>query len=330
MRLRITLVAFSMLLTGGNVWAAAAFNSLYTFGDSLLDAGDSPFAVTSIYKLLNNICDPSHPCPPYDGGRLSNGPVTSEYMATSLFPGGVTDTNFRSYAVGGATTGIGNVGDEGSATDSGFLKLPGMKQELDDYMKDSGGNADPNGLYLLWGGGDDYLTRNSPVAAAQNIGGYVSALAAAGAKHFLVPNLADLGHTPLARDEDEESQAQAYTLVFNTELATQLGNVSSNFPTTNIHQFDTYSFLNNVLQNPANYGFTDTQNPCVTLLIFSCSNEAGHLYWDTVHPTTRAHAFLASAFISAVPEPHATAMFLGGLLVLGFVVYRRREPSTCI
>ena len=325
MRIPITIVALFMLLSGGN--AAAAFNNLIVFGDSLSDAGDSPSAVTSIYKILANNCSPLHPCPPYEGGRLSNGPVATEHLAGSLFPGSVTSTNFRSYAIGGATSGIGNTGDEGSATNSGIFNLPGMKQELDRYMSDSAGVADPNALYFVWGGGGDYLTHNSPVAAAQNIGGYVSSLAAAGAKHFLVPNLGDLGHTPFARTEGEESQARDYTLVFNTELAAQLGNVGSNFPTTNIFQFDTYSFLNNIIQNPVDFGFTDVTNACVSLLVFSCDNPDGHLYWDNVHPTARAHALLGAAFAGAVPEPQISAMFVIGLFVLALAANRRRQPE---
>lgn len=327
MRIRITFAALSiLLLTGGNVWAAPAFSSLYTFGDSLSDAGDSPSAVMSIYKILNNNCDPLHFCPPYDDGRLSNGPVASEYLAESLFPGAVTTTNFRSYAVGGATSGIGNSGDiGGSATDKGDLGLPGMKQEVDRYISDSGGSADPNGLYLVWGGANDYLTHDSPVSAAQNIGGYVNMLAAAGARHILVPNLPDLGHTPLARAEGMEAEARDYTIVFNNELATQLGNTGSSFPTTDIFRFDTYSFVNNIIQNPGDYMLPNVTGPCISLPFdVSCGNPDGHLYWDDVHPTTRAHAILGGAFASAVPEPRVAVLFIGGLFVLGMAVYRRR------
>src|SRR5687768_15999492 len=216
MRIRITIAAFFILLAGGN--AAAAFNSLIVFGDSLSDAGDNPSAVMSVYKSMFDNCSPFHPCPPYEGGRLSNGPVASEHLASSLFPGGVTTTNFRCSAVGGATSGTENTGNDLSL---GVLNLPCMKQQMDRYMSDSGGSADPAALYLVWGGGNDYRTSSSPVQAAQNIGGYVSSLALAGARNFLVPNLGDLGHTPFARMEGEESQARDYTLVFNAELATQ-------------------------------------------------------------------------------------------------------------
>lgn len=326
MRIRITVVALFMLLTGGN--ATAAFNSLIVFGDSLSDAGDNPSAVMSVYKLLLDNCSPFHPCPPYEGGRLSNGPVASEHLASSLFPGGVTTANFRSYAVGGSTSGTENTGNDLSL---GVLNLPGMKQEMDRYMSDSGGSADPGALYLVWGGANDYVTSNSPIQAAQNIGGYVSTLAQAGARNFLVPNLGDLGHTPFARMEGEQSQARDYTLVFNTELATQLGNVESSFPSANIFEFDTYSFLNNIIQNPGNFGFADITDPCISLPFdFSCGNPDAHLYWDDLHPTTRAHAILGGALASAVPEPQIIAMLLIGLFILGFAANTRRQrEGTC-
>lgn len=332
MRIRTRIVAFfALLLTGGsvNVWAVT-FSSLYAFGDSLSDAGSSPSAVTSIYKILNNNCDLSHPCPPYEEGRFSNGPVASEYLAEALFPEGVTATNFHSYAIGGATSGIGNYGDGGTATEQGLFNLPGMNQELELYkrgLNDSGDAADPNALFLVWGGANDYLTHDSPIAAAQNIGGYVGDLAEAGAKHILVPNLMDLSKTPFARAEGEEAQAQAFSFVFNTELATQLGMVSSNFPTTEIFQFDTYSFVNNVIQDPASYGFTEVQDPCLSSLFIPCGDPGSHLFWDDSHPTTSAHAILGSAFASAVPEPQINAMFMAGLFVIGVVAYRRRQSQ---
>ena len=118
MKIRVALATFSVLLFTGGSASAATFSSLYTFGDSLSDIGSSPSAVTSIYKLLGDNCDPSHPCGPYFHGRFSNGPVATEYLAGSLFPGGVNSTNFRSYSVGGATSGVGNSGDGGSATEA--------------------------------------------------------------------------------------------------------------------------------------------------------------------------------------------------------------------
>ncbi|MGH8685170.1 MAG: hypothetical protein ACREUM_07450, partial [Nitrosospira sp.] len=159
MKTRVPFVALLvLLLSGGNV-SAASFSSLYAFGDSLSEVGSNPSAEMGLYKRLGNNCDPFHLCGlfgPYFEGRISNGPVATEYLAGSLFPGGGTSPNFHSYAVAGATSGVGNFGDGGTATEPGdqlpgpiplpvpgILPLPGMKAELAQYMKDSGGQADP-------------------------------------------------------------------------------------------------------------------------------------------------------------------------------------------
>ncbi|MGH8683733.1 MAG: PEP-CTERM sorting domain-containing protein, partial [Nitrosospira sp.] len=112
------------------------------------------------------------------------------------------------------------------------------------------------------------------------------------------------------------------------ELATQLGNLSSQFPIANIFQFDTYSFLNGVIANPLDHNFTNVQDSCLAL---NCDpsdgpdTSFGFLYWDNFHPTTHGHAVIASAFASTVPEPGIVAMFIGGLFVLGIAGKRRRK-----
>jgi phospholipase/lecithinase/hemolysin len=326
MRISTTVVALAVLLFGGSASAATPFSSLIVFGDSLSDAGDNPSAVTSLYKSLGGNCDPLHPCSPfgsYDGGRFSNGPVASEHLAKNIFPAEVNTTNFKGYAVAGATSGNHNIGND--ADPFGILNLPGMQQEVNLYMSNTGGVADPNALYFVWGGSNDYLIHDSPVQAARNIGNYVNVLAAAGARNFLVPNLPDLGLTPSARMEGEVSLAHDYSVVFNTELANQLGSLDATLPAINIHRFDTFALLNDVVQNPVNYGLTDVTNPCFTLLGITCDNPEARLFWDDFHPTTAAHAILAAGFATAVPEPAAIFMFMLGLLVLASAVNRRQE-----
>jgi len=202
-------------------------------------------------------------------------------------------------------------------------------------MNMSGGVADPNALYFVWGGANDYLTNDSPTGAAQNIAGYVSELAGAGARHFLVPNLPDLGLAPYASDNGDMSNAQAYSLNFNKELETQLGIVNSHFPAADIFQFDTYTFLNGVIQNPGSYGLTHMTDSCLSVTLMPCGDPLNplnpdsvspdsHLFWDKFHPTTQADAIIASAFASAVPEPEIIAMLIAGLCVLCIAANRRR------
>jgi len=327
----VTLIA--SVLLGTSVWATP-FDSVYVFGDSLSDAGNSPSAVLSIYKILG-ACDPGHPCPPYYSGRYSNGPVAAEYLANAILPAGANTSNFFSFAVSGATTGIGNFGDGGTATSQGTYHLPGIAQEIGLYNSLSSSVADPSALYFLWGGANDFLTLDSPTMAAQNIAGYVAALAGEGATHILVPNLPDLSLTPYVQSLGPIGVAagQGFSLGFNTELANLLDNLDSQFPNTDIIQFDTYSFFNDVVANPANYGFTNAQDACLSSLLVPCTNPDQYVFWDGFHPTTQADAGIAAAFVGAVPEPPTLALLVGVLLAGWTSRSRRREwnrPQTGI
>lgn len=326
-----SLVAFLIfMLAGANAWATA-FTGLYAFGDSLSDAGNSPSAVLSIYKLIGGFCDPGHPCPPYFDGRYSNGPVAVEYLADSVLPGGATPANFFDFGISGATTGIGNYGDGGTVASPGAYGLPGMAQEIGLYLTLSGGAADPNALYFVWGGANDFLTDlftpNSPITAAQNIALYVGALAAAGAEHILVPNIPDLSLTPYVQSVPGlDFFAKGFSVDFNTALATQLGGLSLAFPNADIVQFDTFSFLNDVVLNPANYGFTNSQDACLpSLLVTPCADPVNYVFWDGFHPTTHADAVIASAFAKAVPEPGTIALLVVGLIALSAAGSQRRK-----
>src|SRR5512143_1503405 len=294
----VSLVSFlAFLLTAASAWAVP-YSWLYAFGDSLSDAGNSPSAVLSIYKLLGGQCDGYHPCPPYYDGRYSNGPVTVEYLANSILPGGATPANFFDFAVAGSTTGIGNFGDGGTASTSGTYGLPGMSQQVASYLTASSGTADPNALYFMWGGANDFLTAGDPILAAQNIATHVVELATAGATHILVPNLPDLGLTPFVQSVGLQTQAHAFSTVFDATLAFQLGNLSQLFPAADIIQFNTYSFFNDVVLNPASYGLANSQDACLTSLVpvALCANPASYVFWDDFHPTTAADAIIATAF----------------------------------
>ena len=153
--------------------------------------------MTSLYKILGNNCDPLHLCPPYFDGRISNGPVASEQLASNLFPGSVTSTNFRSYAVAGAGSG----GQNGGFNPGSVIELRDETGTGDVYRATPRAKPIPMRCISFGAEVNDYLTKDSPVEAAQNIGGYVSTLAAAGAQHFLVPNLPDLSLTPFIAGE---------------------------------------------------------------------------------------------------------------------------------
>ena len=130
------------------VWHGQRDCPLVAFGDSLSDDGN-------VYQLTQGY--PNNPLLPfpsdqyYVGGRQSNGPVAVEYLSSAL---GVPLHNF---AQAGATTGTLNVWDDGSlGAPAGTLGLSGMLAQVQSYVAQPGA-SDPNALYLLWGGPNDFV-----------------------------------------------------------------------------------------------------------------------------------------------------------------------------
>ncbi|WP_201209583.1 SGNH/GDSL hydrolase family protein [Rhodocyclus purpureus] len=323
------LVVLWLWLLGAASASALPFSSLYVFGDSLSDTGASDSSVLSLYKLMNQ-CSAFHNCPPYADARFSNGRTAAEYLAAAILPGGVTPSNFQSYAIGGATTGIGNIADNGSTTSVGSQGAPGMAAQLALYQSTLGtaGKADPNALYFIWGGANDFIAQGSPIAAAGNIAGYVGMLAAAGATHIMVPNLPDLSQTPRFLDPDLRTPESAmlqglaaqFSAAFNATLPGLLDAVEL-ATGADIITVDTYSVLASIPLGTHNPGFTNKSDTClnwsVTGEALICGTPDAYVFWDYEHPTTAAHALLGSAFAAAlIPEPGTSALLALSLLAL--------------
>lgn len=312
-KLATSLLLLALFNPATNAYALS-FSSLVAFGDSLSDAGNSDNAVLSIYKLNNNTCDPTHPCGPYVDGHYTNGSTAVEYLANAILPSSTVTSNFKDYAVSGATTGIGNFGDGGDPAHPGALSIPGMAFEVGYYLT-STTSIDPNTLFFIWGGANDFLTQSSPVEAAKNIALIVKTLATvAGAKNFFVPNLPDLGLTPFAIFSSLQTQANAFSVAFNATLNSELNQLATQLPLANLIQFDTFSFFNNLYTNANQYGFTNKFTPCVSGLT-ACAHPDENIFWDGFHPTTAAHKLISAAFQQAIPEPSSVVLILMGLLV---------------
>ena len=96
------------------------------------------------------------------------------------------------------------------------MVLPGPEaQQLATYLGSTGGVADPDALYSVWGGANDLLSLTDPATVPAVIGGavaaevgIVAALQQAGARYVLVANLPDIGLTPRARAGGAAGMAQ--------------------------------------------------------------------------------------------------------------------------
>lgn len=336
--LKFLVVLWLWLLGAAGAWALP-FSALYVFGDSLSDTGKSTSSVLSLHNIVGQ-CIPFRNCSPYADARFSNGLTAVEYLAAAILPGGANPSNFQSYAIGGATTGIGNIADDGNAISLGTQGAPGMATQMALYQSTLGtaGKADPNALYFVWGGANDFIAQGSPVAAATNIAGYVDALADLGARHFLVPNLPDLSQTPRFLDPDLRTPESAmlqglaaqFSAAFNATLPGLLDAVEL-ATGADIITVDTYSVLASIPLGTHNPGFTNKSDTCLnwstTGEALICGTPDAYVFWDYEHPTTAAHALLASAFAAAlIPEPGTSALLAVALLALP-LASRKHAPA---
>jgi outer membrane lipase/esterase len=347
LRWLVLVAGFLVVAASGSSQAAVSYSSLYVFGDSLTDSGNvSIFTSGSI-----------PPAAYTDGtfsGRFTNGLNFADVLANKLFS---TSNGLKpvlaggtNYAVGGATTGTGNVAD---ALFPGPHPATGMTAQLRLYQATAGSQgADPKALYLVYGGANDMISmlsaalpelltdppgavalKNQAITAAVgNLRDILNGLAGAGATSFLVPNLPDLGSTPRLVNTPGKSFAQQASEDFNTALDAMLSTFGSSHPGINSQELDVFAALNDVLAN-SDTTFANKTMGCYPGDPFSppptaptCTDPDQHVFWDDIHPTSAAHALLGEeAFrVVTVPEPQTWALLLVGLALLSGIARRKR------
>lgn len=335
--------------------AHASYADLVFFGDSLSDTGN-------VLSLTTAFAPP--PMPNFSGapGRFSNGPVWTEYLAAGLglpssalpsnliFTGSavvpIGPTGGENYAFGGARTGLG--GSAGATT--------GLLGQLVAWNGSVFGGsltraADSNGLYVVAAGGNDLRdarTANpgntaadsaargqAAASAAQNIVSTLFLLAQAGARHFLLSDMPDLGKTPEANALGNTLASTDVTLQFNADLIADAAGLDALFFANtgidlDIRLMDFYglteSIYNDAINNGgAQYGITNVSTPCITPVapgayFFPGSTDNGcdvSAYSDPLHPSAVSHRLLGQLALNTVPEPGSVALVLLGLVLLG-------------
>ena len=263
-----------------------SFAGASAYGDSLSDTGN-------IFAASGGAIPMS---PPYFNGRFSNGILAPEYLANALH------APLTSFAWGSATTGIGASGDGGTQTSLGMLGIPGMLLQVQGSLPAVTPFA-PTSLFIVWGGPDDFISGGSVAVGVADVVGMVTGLQSIGATHILVPGMPDLGLTPAYFGD---SNATAFSFAFDQALQANLPKGAT--------YFDTFGFMHLVVANPGAFGFMDVTNPCLDIANNTiCSNPSQFLFWDDLHPTTKADQILAGQFANAVPEPSTFLMLGTGL-----------------
>jgi phospholipase/lecithinase/hemolysin len=251
-------------------WAQKpAYTALYVFGDSYCDVGNIFIATGGLIAG-----------PPYYAGRFSNGPIWIDHLAGSLgltvkpsLQGG-TD-----YAAGGAWVTAPQV--------TKFGTIPSVPQQVALYLSQHGGKADPRALYILEGGGNDIIgtTSGNPdtlgFQIAEGIAESQVLLRQAGARHFLIPNLFNVGLLPAAAGN--ASFAAAASTSVNKWLKVLLG-LEERLAGVSILRMNVFGLMNAIERAPTHFGFTNLTTPCFTGTTV-CSDPDHTLFWDVEHIT---------------------------------------------
>ncbi|MEH1928190.1 SGNH/GDSL hydrolase family protein [Nostoc sp.] len=309
--------------------SAASFDQLYVFGDSLSDTGN-------IYNASGKTYPAS---PPYFEGRFSDGPLWVDYLGDQLglkptlfttIPPTPIPTQGINFAFGGASSGLGNA----VLPDS---NLPGVLKQVLGFagtLKANNQTADPNALYTLWGGANDFFFLNpkDSTTPINNISLALNTLVGVGAKNILVFNLPDLGKLPAATINGRNpTTLSKSTSEFNLGLAQTVSALSQN-PNLNIISVDTYSLFNQA----SALGFTNVTDSCLSRLDICNPGDNKFLVWDGFHPTTAAHKVIADTALAAieaksVPEPaiNLGILALGAFGAVG-VLKRQQKKSALV
>ena len=277
------------------------YTQLIVFGDSLSDTGnlDQGGLIGQLIAAFANV-GPT--------GTFSNGPVWHDYLADGLglpraqpsLEGG------DNYAFGGAETDRGGA-IEGFWADLLLGQQTGIEEQVEIFIDSlSPEGADPDALYILWGGGNDMRGETDPAGAApavDHLAAHVRSLVAVGARTLLVPNLPNLGRTPEVLQQGSEAVqlAEAVTLAFNGDLAVTMADLAAELP-LDLFFLDVFAAVEDVVADPEAFGFTNVTDACPD----PDSACPGYLFWDDIHPTTAGHEALgqrALALLTTAPAP---------------------------
>ena len=309
-------VAATLALAASPVFAQSAqtFDETVFFGDSLTDAGFfRPLLPASAQPVTGQFTtNPGFVWAQYLADYYGTNASTA-WLATGATPRADTGTN---YAVGGARNGTDSVGALGYT--------PSLNSQVNAYLARTGGKANPNALYTVWGGANDLfaITAGAPVQATLTSAvaaqvGIVGRLQNAGAQYILVPTIPDLGITPGFRAQGAAAAAQG------TALSTNYNNaLFSTLAAQNLRviPLNTFTLLREVVANPGAYNLRNVTGtacqPQITAQSLTCNPTSyvtpdapqAYAFADGVHPTTAAHKLLSDYAVATIEGPRQIAI----------------------
>ena len=270
-----------------------SFDNVVVFGDSLSDNGNFSSLVPGGERMRFTT----------NPGLVASELVAKHYGFT-LEPSTSGGTDF---AWGGAQ----------SAKDLGVIVS--ARTQVNQYIAANGGHADSHALYTMWIGANDILNldfsqnlQGQMVNAANAEVSTLSTLQQAGARYIVVYNLPDVSNTPAVHGTALADFAGQLGSLYNSTLNDGIATLG-----TGIVPVNTYALLNQVIADPARYGFSNvTDRACTTSSSINCTPSTlatpnagtSYLFADGVHPTAAAHVMLSQVVLSELLAPQQISL----------------------
>lgn len=320
--------------------AAQIVPAVYVFGDSLVDVGNNNYLTLSIVKANyphNGIDYPGKKAT----GRFSNGKNAADFIAEKVglptsppylsIAKASNKTNAFSAGVSFASGGAGIL----DGTDQQYKQSIPLSKQIEYYttvytelVQEIGPVAaqkhfskslygfviGSNDLLGYFGTNSDARLKSTPqqliTSMTTNLSGYLKRLYNLGARKFVMVGVGAIGCCPSQRHQNKttgvcKEDTNYWSQRYNEGVKSLLQNMKTELKDINYSLFDTYTVLLTLIQNPAEYGFSEVKSACCGLGTFNagfaclpiskyCSNRRDHVFWDAFHPTEAASEIIVN------------------------------------
>jgi phospholipase/lecithinase/hemolysin len=258
--------------------AAAAFSSIYVFGDSLSASHDT--------------VNPAPGTPDYYGLRWSNGRVWVEVLAQrqGLVLSNANNDSYYDHNSSNTLADVKKFIPPADVTNDLFVVWVCNADMYDDWQ-----NWQNQPLSI-----SDWQTANN--VSVNNHYQVITNLYAKGVRTLILPNAVDVSKIPAINVSGSYTNiVRAGCIDFNNKFANTLNQALAACPGLTIYSPDYFTLLNNVLTNAAYYGLTNALKNGLSIDALSSipsvnlSNgiAPNYIFWDTQDPSARLHAVVA-------------------------------------
>lgn len=309
--------------------------AMFVFGDSLVDVGNNNYLKTSLSKanFPHNGVDYPHRKPT---GRFSNGKNAADFLAdhlrltsspppylalkskpsnTNAFIAGVNFASGGAGILNGTATDtkqsilLGEQVEYYSAVQAGIAQLVGSPTAAQRLLSNSlfavvVGNNDIFGYFGSSSSSSALRKQSTPqqyvAAMTLSLKAYLHRLYELGGRKFMVAGVGKLGCCPGLRVKTKtkgcNEEVNNWSLKYNEGLQAMMQLLKSELQGFSYSYFDTYRIVQDSINTPAAFGFTEVKAaccglgalravvPCLPVAVY-CPNRTDHLFWDFYHPT---------------------------------------------